>query len=162
MFIVGSGLSTLETSANPFISTCGPQRYSEIRLELSQSIQAIGSVAAPLLAARVFFAHVGSKDLTSVQYTYLGVACFVFCLAIVFYFAPIPEITDSDMADGEMQGTEFATGYADKPLRKQYTLFWGVAAQFCYVGAQVAIANFFINYVQDVRPGRLSLHLYVC
>lgn len=152
MFIVGSGLSTLETSANPFIATCGPPRYSEMRLELSQSFQAIGSVAAPLLAARVFFAHVGSKDLTSVQYTYLGIACFVFLLAVVFYFAPIPEITDSDMADGEIQGAEFETGYADKPLRKQYTLFWGVAAQFCYVGAQVAIANFFINYVEFVKP----------
>ena len=87
------------------------------------------------------------------QYTYLGIAAFVFCLAVVFYFAPIPEITDSDMADGESQGAAFETGYHDKPLRKQYTLFWGVIAQFCYVGSQVAIANFFINYVQQVRPG---------
>lgn len=153
MFIVGSGLSTLETSANPFIATCGPPRYSELRLNLSQSFQAIGSVVAPLLAARVFFAHVGSKDLKSVQYTYLGIACFVFALAVVFFFAPIPEVTDSDMADGEEQGSAYDTGYQDKPLYKQYTLFWGVAAQFCYVGSQVAIANFFINYCQDVKPG---------
>jgi FHS family L-fucose permease-like MFS transporter len=151
MFIVGSGLSTLETAANPYIATCGPPRYSEIRLELSQSFQAIGSVVAPLLAARVFFAHVGSQDLTSVQWTYLGIAGFVFILAIVFYFAPIPEISDADMADGEEQGRLNDTGYVDKPLYKQYILFWGVAAQFCYVGAQVAIANFFINYVLDVR-----------
>lgn len=47
LFIVGSGLSTLETSANPFIATCGPPRLSEFRLELSQSFQAVGSVAAP-------------------------------------------------------------------------------------------------------------------
>ena len=100
----------------------------------------------------MFFANVDSKDLSSVQYTYLGIAAFVFCLAVVFYFAPIPEITDSDMADGESQGAAFSTGYQDKPLRKQYTLFWGVIAQFCYVGSQVAIANFFINYVQAVRP----------
>lgn len=45
LFIVGSGLSTLETSANPFIATCGPPRLSEFRLELSQSFQAIGSVS---------------------------------------------------------------------------------------------------------------------
>ena len=133
MFIVGSGLSTLETAANPFIATCGPPRYSELRLNLSQSFQAIGSVVAPLLAARVFFADVGSKDLSTVQWTYLAIAIFVFILAVVFYFAPIPEVTDSDMADGEELGADFDTGYIDKPLYKQYTLFWGVAAQFCYV-----------------------------
>jgi len=153
MFIVGSGLSTLETSANPFIATCGPPRYSELRLNLSQSFQAIGSVAAPLLAARVFFNTVGSNDLSTVQWTYLACAIFVFLLAVVFYFAPIPEVTDSDMADGEELGADYETGYVDKPLYKQYTLFWGVAAQFCYVGSQVAIANFFINYVEFVRPG---------
>ena len=145
MFIVGSGLSTLETAANPYIATCGPPRFSELRLNISQSFQAIGSVVAPLLAARVFFANVGSDDLTTVQWTYLAIAIFVFILAVVFYFAPIPEITDSDMADGEEQGAAYETGYVDKPLYKQYVLFWGVAAQFCYVGAQVAIANFFIN-----------------
>jgi fucose permease len=42
MFIVGSGLSTLETAANPFIATCGPPRYSEMRLTLAQGFQAIG------------------------------------------------------------------------------------------------------------------------
>ena len=57
------------------------------------------------------------------------------------------------MADAEELGTANDTGYADKPLYKQYILFWGVAAQFCYVGSQVAIANFFINYAQEVKPG---------
>ena len=150
MFIVGSGLSTLETSANPYIATCGPPRYSELRLNLSQSFQAIGSVVAPLLAAQVFFKNVNDTSLATVQYTYLAVACFVFLLAIVFFLIPIPEITDSDMADGEEQGRDYDTGYKDKPLYKQHVLFWGVAAQFCYVGSQVAIANFFINYVQQV------------
>jgi FHS family L-fucose permease-like MFS transporter len=44
------------------------------------------------------------------------------------------------------------TGYKDKPLRKQYTLFFGVAAQFSYVGAQVAIASYFINFFEQARP----------
>lgn len=44
------------------------------------------------------------------------------------------------------------TGYADKPMRKQFTLFWGVAAQFSYVGAQVGVAAYFINYFTQARP----------
>jgi FHS family L-fucose permease-like MFS transporter len=148
LFIVGSGLSTLETSANPFIATCGPPRLSEFRLELSQSFQAIGSVMAPLLAARVFFEHTNPSDLSKVQWTYLGIAAFVFLLAIVFFFAPIPEVTDADMA---LQSEQCAglTGYVDKPMRKQYKLMFGVAAQFCYVGAQVGVAANFINYAVE-------------
>ena len=145
LFIVGSGLSTLETSANPFIATCGPPRLSEFRLELSQSFQAIGSVMAPLLASRVFFKTTDPNDLTNVQWTYLGIAAFVFLLALIFFFSPIPEVTDADMALQAEQCSGL-TGYVDKPMRKQYKLFFGVAAQFCYVGAQVGVASQFIKY----------------
>ncbi|THW09537.1 putative L-fucose-proton symporter, partial [Aureobasidium pullulans] len=79
-------------------------------------------------------------------------AIFVFILAVVFFFAPIPEVTDADMAaQAASSGTQ--TAFEDKPLSKQYTLFFGVAAQFCYVGAQCAYAGYFINYVSAVRPG---------
>ncbi|KAF2464312.1 L-fucose permease Glucose/galactose transporter-like protein [Lindgomyces ingoldianus] len=153
MFIVGSGLSTLETSANPYIAVCGPPKWSEFRLELSQSFQAVGSVVAPVLASYVIFKDVGEngESLTSVQWVYLGIAGFVALLAVVFYFAPIPEITDADMAD-QAEMTTSATGYQDKPLKKQYTLFWGVVAQFSYVGAQVGIAGYFINFYTQARP----------
>jgi MFS transporter, FHS family, L-fucose permease len=148
LFIVGSGLSTLETSANPFIATCGPPRLSEFRLELSQSFQAVGSVIAPLLASRVFFKDTQSKDLSKVQWTYVGIAAFVFLLAVVFFFSPLPEVTDADMALQAEQCSDL-TGYQEKPLSKQYKLFFGVAAQFCYVGAQVAVASQFIKYTEE-------------
>jgi FHS family L-fucose permease-like MFS transporter len=153
MFLAGSGLSTLEVSANPYIAVCGPPKWSEFRLELSQSVQAIGSVVAPILAAQVIFKNVGTdgKSLEAVQYVYLGIAGFVAILAVVFVFAPLPEITDSDMAD-QAEMTTAATGYVDKPLRKQYTLFWGTFAQFSYVGAQVGVAAYFINYFTEARP----------
>ena len=110
-------------------------------------------MVAPLVAAAAFFSVEGENNLDNVLWTYLAVGIFVFLLAVVFYFAPIPEITDSDMADGEEVNTAYDTGYVDKPLYRQYALFWGVLAQFCYVGSQVAIANYFINYVLAVRPG---------
>lgn len=153
MFLAGSGLSTLEVSANPYIAVCGPPKWSEFRLELSQSVQAVGSVVAPLLAANVIFKHVGTdgKSLEAVQYVYLGIAGFVAILAVIFFFAPIPEITDSDMAD-QAEMTTGATGYIDKPMRKQYTLFWGTAAQFSYVAGQVGVAAYFINFFTQARP----------
>lgn len=74
------------------------------------------------------------------QWTYLGVACFVGLLIILFFFAPFPEITDADMHHQEHAIAEYNPG----PLRKQWTLFLGVWAQFCYVGAQVAVASYFM------------------
>lgn len=160
MFVVGAGLSTLETAADPFLAICGPPRYSEIRLNLAQAVQGVGSFVAPLLASRVFFAHTGEfvegvyhgafadvlwvvnndQGLKNVQWTYLGVACFVGLLIILFFFAPMPEITDADMHHQEHVIAEYNPG----PLRKQWTLFLGVWCQFCYVGAQVAVAGYFM------------------
>lgn len=64
LFIVGGGLSTLETSADPYLAICGPPRLSEFRLETAQGFQAIGSVIAPIVAARAFF-NVDSSSLVS-------------------------------------------------------------------------------------------------
>jgi FHS family L-fucose permease-like MFS transporter len=125
---------------------------------LAQSFQAIGSVVAPVLASFVIFKNISGEDensLQSVQWVYLGIAIFVFALAVVFFFAPIPEVTDADMA-AQSEESSANTGYVDKPLRKQYTLFWGTAAQFCYVGAQVAIAGYFIHYVTEAKPSLSS------
>ncbi len=55
--------------------------------------------------------------------------------------------------ENQAQQSASDTNFEDKPLSKQYTLFFGVFAQFCYVGAQVAYAGYFINYVSWVRPG---------
>lgn len=67
MFIVGSGLSTLETSTNLFITTCGPPRWSELRLNLSQAFQAIGTVVAPVLASYVLFKNASRASGTILQ-----------------------------------------------------------------------------------------------
>ncbi|KAG9232144.1 major facilitator superfamily domain-containing protein [Amylocarpus encephaloides] len=147
MFVVGTGLSTLETAADPFLAICGPPRYSEIRLNLAQAVQAVGSFVAPLLASRVFFASTvdTAQGLKNVQWVYLGVACFVGLLIILFFLAPMPEITDADMGTQEMEIADYDPG----PLKKQYNLFLAVWSQFCYVGAQVAVANYFVNFCEE-------------
>ncbi|KAH9877079.1 hypothetical protein IAQ61_002442 [Plenodomus lingam] len=150
IFVIGNGLGSLETAANPYLAVCGPPRYSEIRINIAQAFNGIGTVVAPVLASYVFFVNTGTDedDLASVQWTYLAIACFVFLLAVVYYFSPIPEITDADMAF-QAESTHAGTDVA--PFRKQYRLFHATFAQFCYTGAQVAIAGAFINYVTETR-----------
>jgi len=91
-FIVGLGLSTLEIAANPFIALCGPPEYSELRINVAQGIQAVGSVISPILARRVLFKQIlNASSLVDVQWTYLGIALFDIILAVVFYYLPLPE-----------------------------------------------------------------------
>jgi len=97
IFIIGNGLGSLETAANPYLTVCGPPRYSEIRINIAQAFNGIGTMIAPVLGSYVFFKNVGEDQaaLQNVQWTYLAIAIFVFLLAVVFAFSPIPEITVS-------------------------------------------------------------------
>jgi len=150
IFIIGNGLGSLETAANPYITVCGPPRYAEMRINLSQAFNGVGTVVAPVLGSYVFFTQNPDdpKALQNVQWVYLAIACFVFLLAGVFYFSTIPEITDGDM---EFQAQETHVNEDVKPFKKQYHLFHAAFAQFCYTGAQIAIASYFINYVTETR-----------
>jgi len=96
-FIIGNGLGSLETAANPYLTVCGPPKYSEVRINVAQAFNGIGTVVAPVLGSYVFFKNTGSDEgsLKNVQWTYLAIAIFVFLLAGVFYLTPIPEITVS-------------------------------------------------------------------
>lgn len=155
IFIIGNGLGSLETAANPYITVCGPPRYAELRINISQAFNGVGTVVAPVLGSYVIFLKTGDDEqaLKNVQWIYLAIACFVFFLAVVFYFSPIPEITDADMA---FQAEETHAGSDIKPFWKQYRLFHAAFAQFCYTGAQIAIAGYFINYVTETRPNTTS------
>ncbi|KAL2150428.1 hypothetical protein VTH82DRAFT_6991 [Thermothelomyces myriococcoides] len=149
IFIIGNGLGSLETAANPYITVCGPPKYAEIRINVAQAFNGIGTVIAPVLGSYVFFTFDEVTALRNVQWVYLAIACFVFLLAGIFYLSVIPEITDADMA---FQAVETHAGADDRPFYTQYRLFHAAFAQFCYTGAQVAIAGYFINYATETRP----------
>ncbi|KAK6814234.1 hypothetical protein RU639_010113 [Aspergillus parasiticus] len=153
IFVIGNGLGSLESAANPYIAICGPPKYSEIRINLSQAFNGIGTVVAPVLGSYVLFDFDDQKALDNVQWVYTAIAIFVFTLALLFFFSTIPEITDADM---EYQAQETGAGDNERPLRKQYRLFHAAFAQFCYCGSQTAIAGYFINYATDTRSGTSS------
>ena len=152
-FIVGLGVSTLELGGNPFIALCGPHQYAEVRLNVSQAVQAIGSIVSPILAQKVMFKGVtDAPSLIDIQWTYLGIALFVVILALVFYYLPLPEASDEDLQ-------QLADEWADVNTRKvagievpYLTLALGVFSNFCYVGGQEAVASVFQQYVAVVRP----------
>lgn len=149
--IVGFGLSILEVSANPFIALCGPPQYAEARLLLSQAIQAVGTVIAPLIANRAFFnTRLDVPSLVDTQYAYLGIALFTVLLAVVYHYVPLPEATNRELEDA----SERMDG-ANKAKIKSVPVLWiilvlGAFSQFCYVGAQEVNGTVFDNYLAAV------------
>ncbi|BFZ63498.1 hypothetical protein YB2330_004621 [Saitoella coloradoensis] len=148
-FVLACGLSMLEIAANAYITVLGPAETATFRLNLSQSFNGVGSFTGPLIASKAFFSGEGSKDLTSVQYVYIGIAAAVAAVAVGFYFVSLPEISDEEMQE---RAAAEGSAVSKRPLWKQYHTIAGFVAQFFYVGGQVSLASFFINYVVEVDP----------
>ena len=153
-FIIGLGVATLETAGNPFIALCGPPEYAEVRLNISQGVQAVGTVISPILAKKVFFKSVNdTPSLIDVQWAYLGIALFVIILALVFFYLPIPEASDDELeALAQRQHTiDGDLAYRSSNIFGMpviyLTLVLGVFSNFCYVGGQEAVASFFQQYI---------------
>lgn len=154
LFVLASGLTFLETAANPYVTVLGEPSTSELRLNLSQCFNGLGSFLGPLIGAQLFFGgHEGAgggSDLSSVQLVYIVMAIVVLCIAFLFYRTRLPEITTTEDA------AVAATGGAGKKLFAHRHFVLSVVAQFFYVAAQVGIGALFINYVTEYWEGATS------
>ena len=152
-FLVGLGVATLELAGNPFIALCGPPQYAEVRLNFSQAVQAIGTVASPLLAKKVLFkSTLDAPSLIDVQWTYLGIALFDVILAVIFFYAPLPEASDKDLDISAEKGSSVNKRRIGGISVVYITLGFGVFSQFCYVGGQEAVSGIFQDFIRAVQP----------
>lgn len=141
LFILASGLTFLETAANPYITVLGKPETSEFRLNLSQSFNGVGAFIGPIIGANLFFAAGGEENLDTVKYVYLAIAAIVFFVALLFMRTPLPEIKEAELVDSKQQDI--------KPLFSHKHFVGAFIAQFFYVAAQVGIAALFINYCTE-------------
>lgn len=148
LFVLASGLTFLETAANPYITVLGKPETSEFRLNLSQSFNGVGSFIGPIIGGALFFGSekaTGGENLGSVQLVYLAIGAVVLAIAFLFWRTWLPEIKESELVAG---------ADADQRTLAQHPNFIGaVVAQFFYVAAQVGIAAWFINYCTEAGVG---------
>ena len=154
LFIIGCGLTILETAANPYATKLGNPEGATTRLNLAQSFNGLAAFLAPMIGTLFILS---GKEYTSEQlslmpevekiayltseaasvkmpYIILGVCLLV--LAIVFMVLKFPEFRE----EGKMN-TSGSIGSA----LKQRHLVWAIIAQFFYVGAQVCVTSFFVR-----------------
>jgi FHS family L-fucose permease-like MFS transporter len=140
LFVLASGLTFLETAANPFITLLGDERSSAFRLNLAQSFNGVGSFIGPLIGGLFLFSETAvDAALGQLQTVYMVIAGVVLLLAIFIFRTTMPEpgktSTSVKRNFGELLGNK--------------TFTFAVIAQFFYVAAQVSVAAFFINYCTE-------------
>jgi FHS family L-fucose permease-like MFS transporter len=147
IFVIASGLTCLETAANPYVTVLGPPQTGAFRLNLSQCFNGVGAFSGPLIAASLFFGGGTSTggELESVKMVYIIIGAIVLVVAGLFVRTPLPEIKESELTSSQ--------ALDKKPLSKHSNLVHGVIAQFFYVAAQVGIAALFINYCTESGIG---------
>jgi FHS family L-fucose permease-like MFS transporter len=160
LFVLAGGLSILETAANPYIISMGPEESSTRRLNLAQSFNPIGSIIGVFLS-KVFILSslntagaaerallspeqleaIQSAELSAVMGPYIGVAVILLGLWLAIYFTKMPKASDA--------GGSLDLGPTLKRLMGNSRYVWGVVAQFFYVGAQIGVWSYTIQYVMQ-------------
>ncbi len=150
LFILASGLTFLETAANPYITVLGDPNTSEFRLNLAQSFNGVGSFLGPIIGGALFFggseAAAGTSNLDNVKFVYLAIAGIVLLVAVMFVLTKMPEIKEEELVVD-------SKGHSGKTLFQHKHFVWAIVAQFFYVAAQVGIAALFINYCTEKNVG---------
>jgi MFS transporter, FHS family, L-fucose permease len=157
LFIIASGLTFLETAANPYITLLGDPDQGAQRLNFAQSFNGLAATLAPL-AGGLFI--LSGKTLTAseentmsateldrylnveasaVQLPFLIIGAVVLIVALLLFLVPLPEVTTTEESSSQ-----------DGSILKEKNLMLGVVAQFFYVGAQVCVSSFFIRFSQQV------------
>ena len=162
LFVIASGLGFLETGANPLIAQLGKSASSVRRLNFSQAFNPIGSIFGAMVGTLFIFSGIEPNmhqiaqmkaegiydgylrhETTQVLAPYMVLGVVVLLWAVLILRTKFPAIAGPNLSVAERKGG----GYLR--LLKYPSLMFAVAAQFCYVGAQVGTWSYFIQYAQD-------------
>lgn len=146
--VVSMGLTFLETIANPYTTVLGAPQFAAVRINIAQTFNGVGWILGPIIGGMFFYSSEGVEAAhKNLWIPYAGIAVLVLILAIVFFFARIPDIQTPDTyhLDDEVAGPK-------KSIWTHAHFVGAVVAQFFYVAAQAGIFAFFINYIVAEIP----------
>ena len=157
VFVIGAGLSTLQVAANPYVATLGPEESASSRLNLSQAFNSLGTTIAPTIGALfILSSHVKNEEqlaqlnevqkeayfateASAVQSPFLILGAFAVLLGVVFLFVKLPKLLQKVSNKGY------------KKLLSHKPLMYGALGIFVYVGAEVAIGSYLVDYFMSME-----------
>jgi len=172
LFVLASGITLLQVAANPYVSLLGKPETASSRLTITQAFNSLGTTIAPYFGALIVLtaAVKSAEDITklnslelsayqslqaaAVQIPYLGLATLLLLMAVLFALIKLPDIQLTDI-ELDKQTTrpikEKASAWAYRHL------VLGALAIFMYVGAEVCIGSFLINFLTEPKIAGLSV-----
>ncbi len=141
LFVLASGITILQVSANPYVSALGPSKTASSRLTMTQAFNALGTTVAPFFGAWLIFSgveHSQPADATAVQLPYLLITGTLLVLAFIFSLLKLPDL-------GKSQQSDISIGEAWKFRH----LKLGAVGIFIYVGAEVSIGSFLVSFLNE-------------
>ena len=151
-FILAGGMTILQVAANPFVAVLGSEEGASSRLNLSQAFNSLGTAIAPAIGALFILSDVIKTEVeieslsdsakeayllneaSAVQQPFLGLAIFIILISGIFFFAKLPKLIN-----------ESSIGTYQQALSNK-NLMLGILGIFFYVGAEVAIGSYLVNY----------------
>ncbi|MFH0800597.1 MAG: sugar MFS transporter [Pseudomonadota bacterium] len=156
LFILASGITLLQVAANPYVAILGKSETSSSRLTLTQAFNSLGTTVAPYFGSLLIL-YEGLKtaeaSASAVQRPYLGLAVALFVMAAIFALIKLPEIEAPSTKENE---DDSHPGEAKSAWAYPH-LVLGAIAIFVYVGAEVSIGSFLVNFIHEPRIGNLSV-----
>jgi FHS family L-fucose permease-like MFS transporter len=165
LFVLASGITILQVAANPYVTALGPARTAASRLTLTQAFNSLGTTVAPALGGILILSTVvlsadqlallpaaeqaahKAAEAAAVQGPYLGLAAALALLAVLFAMARLPKIAfDDTTAAVDAKGGAMSYRH----------LVLGALGIFLYVGAEVSIGSFLINFIGEPHIAGLS------
>ena len=140
LFVLASGITVLQMAANPYVALLGKPETSSSRLNMTQAFNSLGTTIAPIIGGILIFERVGGKEnmtADAVKTPYLFLAGTLVAIAIIISFSQLPKFT----------GEKIEKGLGVLRFRH---LTLGVIGIFMYVGGEVAIGSFLVNYFDEL------------
>jgi MFS transporter, FHS family, L-fucose permease len=160
LFVLASGITILQVAANPYVNALGSVETASSRLNLTQAFNALGTTVAPFFGGVLILsmATVASTELSQAQVEadvvklpYLLLSGMLAALALVFARLNLPVIREHSQVDAVAQSVD------GKTSAWQHThLVLGAVGIFVYVGAEVSIGSFLVNFLGEEQIAGLA------
>lgn len=151
LFILATGLTCLETVANPYTTVLGPPETAAVRINMAQTGNGVGWMIGPPLGGLFVLSTTGVANTSNADLykPYLIVGCVVSVLFLAFVFCNVPDL--HNMEETKANGVTTSTG-GGKPLLERQHFVLAVVAQFFYVAAQTGVFSYFVNFIHSETP----------
>ena len=144
-FVLASGITILQVAANPYVAALGPEKTAASRLNLAQAANSLGTTVGPIIGAALILGVVAA-DASAVQGPYLMIAGLLIAAALVFRNIKLPKLAHVEATGEESDGN----------IWEHRSLVLGALAIFLYVGGEVSIGSFLVNYFSESSIAGMS------